>query len=363
MISRLHVQDFTCFADVDLHLGPLNVFVGENGTGKTHLLKLLYLLRRVGSRSHMAHSVGYGEPPLPIAWAQVFREEAEQTLGGVFLTDSPGSLVRWDAVRAELRAWSQGPAHVGVAVEPSGRVTALTEPGAQYPPEDSWLEGDASFLQTRDVLTEEPGMARIYEDYEIREDASVRDLIEALRGPPRKWQSLDPSIQRVLADLETAVGGKPESVDEHWFLVTPASRRIPATLAAEGHRRLATLAALLTRSRLGPGWLLLWDEPEANLNPALIRVVAKALVDLAVAGIQVCIATHSLFLLREVSLLLANRAPRLPARYFGLHASPAGTTVSQGDTIEDVGDIRSLDEDLDQASRYLDVESGVEGRG
>lgn len=44
MIKQLTLQNFTVFKDADLHFSQgLNVIVGENGTGKTHLLKLAYL--------------------------------------------------------------------------------------------------------------------------------------------------------------------------------------------------------------------------------------------------------------------------------------------------------------------------------
>ena len=44
-IQALTVQNFTCFEDVSFEFSTgINVFIGENGTGKTHILKLLYAL-------------------------------------------------------------------------------------------------------------------------------------------------------------------------------------------------------------------------------------------------------------------------------------------------------------------------------
>ena len=43
MLNSLKVKEFTVFRDVNLKFTDgLNVFVGANGTGKTHLLKLPY---------------------------------------------------------------------------------------------------------------------------------------------------------------------------------------------------------------------------------------------------------------------------------------------------------------------------------
>jgi DNA repair ATPase RecN len=43
MLKHLHVQNFTVFANAEFAFGPgLNVVVGANGTGKSHVLKLGY---------------------------------------------------------------------------------------------------------------------------------------------------------------------------------------------------------------------------------------------------------------------------------------------------------------------------------
>ncbi len=43
MLDRLVMRNFTVFDEVNLEFSPgVNLFIGENGTGKTHLLKLLY---------------------------------------------------------------------------------------------------------------------------------------------------------------------------------------------------------------------------------------------------------------------------------------------------------------------------------
>ena len=99
---------------------------------------------------------------------------------------------------------------------------------------------------------------------------------------------------------------------------------------------------------------LFWDEPEANLNPRMVARLAATIVDLGGHGVQVFIATHSLFLLRELEMLLSERDDKeYEARFFGLHAGPAGVTVEQGTTIDDIGDIGSLDEELAQSDRYM----------
>ena len=51
-LSALTIRNFTVFQDERLVFAPqLNVIVGENGTGKSHLLKLAYTLLAVSGEA------------------------------------------------------------------------------------------------------------------------------------------------------------------------------------------------------------------------------------------------------------------------------------------------------------------------
>ena len=72
MIKTLNVQNFTTLPDATWTFAPgLNVIVGENGFGKSHVLKLLYALLKVSSEAK-AHSA-----------ANLERAYASKLMGGV----------------------------------------------------------------------------------------------------------------------------------------------------------------------------------------------------------------------------------------------------------------------------------------
>src|SRR5271170_7004134 len=120
-------------------------------------------------------------------------------------------------------------------------------------------------------------------------------------------------------------------------------------LVAEGLRKLATVARLIANGSLLDKGYLFWDEPEANLNPKVIKTLAKTILQVSQSGIQVFIATHSLFLLRELHILQQNGFSGLKAQCFGLHLREYGAVqIEQGPTMDDVGDISALDEELAQ---------------
>ena len=89
----------------------------------------------------------------------------------------------------------------------------------------------------------------------------------------------------------------------------------------------------------------------------LIKEAAQTILHLCRNGIQVFIATHSLFLMRELDILLQSHPFQdTSARYIGLQAGDDGVIVQQGSSIDDIGAITALDEQLSQSDRYLGVE-------
>ena len=128
-------------------------------------------------------------------------------------------------------------------------------------------------------------------------------------------------------------------------------------LVPEGYRKLAMIAQLASNGALGAGGFLFWDEPEANLNPKLIKKLAPIIFAIAQVGVQVFVASHSLFLLRELDILHHSKHLKMDVRYFGLRPSTAGgIAVRQGPDLDSIGSIAALDEELLQTDRYLKLD-------
>jgi len=67
MITSMHIENFKCFKDFDIELGPFNVLIGPNDTGKTALLQALKLGGLLGggmgvgrNREQIEQEVGFG---------------------------------------------------------------------------------------------------------------------------------------------------------------------------------------------------------------------------------------------------------------------------------------------------------------
>lgn len=100
------------------------------------------------------------------------------------------------------------------------------------------------------------------------------------------------------------------------------------------------------------------------MNHKLIKVLARSILTLCGQGIQVFIATHSLFLMRELEMLLQEAPFRAVApRYFALKAGDGGapTVLEQSADLYDIKTLVLLDEELHQSDRFLAAE-GLHGR-
>ncbi len=77
-------------------------------------------------------------------------------------------------------------------------------------------------------------------------------------------------------------------------------------MTAEGFRKIGMLLRLISNGSLNPGLSgpLLWDEPESNLNPKLMKQLVEVLLELSRNGQQIILATHDYVLLKWFDLLM-----------------------------------------------------------
>jgi predicted ATP-dependent endonuclease of OLD family len=349
VINNLSIKNLTVFLEANLQFSThLNVIVGENGTGKTHLLKIAYsaLATSWEEKRKLTSS-------LPTKTLMQNRLAAK--LVNVFRPESLGRLARrkQGRERCDIKLnFKNEQFNFAFSFATNSKTEVLLE---QVP--EAWLDVASVYLPTRELLTIFPNFVSIYEGHYLEFEETWRDTC-LLLGAPLQRGPRESRIQELLKPLELAMGGSIELDPNGRFYLKNESGRFEMPLIAEGQRKLATLARLIATGALLEKGALFWDEPEANLNPSLIRQVAQSIMNLSNAGIQVFLATHSLFLLRELEILMANeRNAKVKPRFFGLHFSDGSVVVKQGDAIDEIGTIASLDEDLAQSARFLDSEN------
>jgi energy-coupling factor transporter ATP-binding protein EcfA2 len=343
MLKYLHLRNFTVFADAEFEFGEgLNVLVGVNGTGKTHVLKAGYVLAQNFQKGATIDGMVF----------PMFKFEAQyliwlmDKISKVFKAQphSQEELIRHHDYNTEVLLESR----VSSQYKDVVRIVTFAVSSGEMPNVESIDALSANsiinpvFLPAKEVLTSS-WILPLYDRREIPIDETYPDLLRLLSGPPLR----QPEPAHIVEKLAQLIGGKVEEEGGHFYLATENQPRLEMNLVAEGMRKFATLYKLLANGTLTPETTLFWDEPEANLNPALLKDMAAILTDLAQAGFQIILATHSLFLMRELHILAQQK--KKPVRYFGLYKGEEGDVrVERKDDLMQLQHLVALDAELAQ---------------
>ncbi|MBK7001842.1 MAG: AAA family ATPase [Rhodoferax sp.] len=377
MLKTLHIRQFTVFQDARFEFSPgLNVIIGDNGTGKTHVLKLGYLFSRAW-------------PDLMAKQLRLINKDRAQAylsdrLAGLFRVSDLGLLVRqgqkssaWLVaevsghiptvqIHTPAEALFKSPGmpesmpwdiHIQRNKDASGSLKASVVPDVV--PDTAAINAFLPrqvFVPSKEMVSLFKGLIGLFDRYrEFPLDETYRDLaVDMSTLEPRLASSLLPDVMQRIQKL---LGGDLKLDSGDLVFERSDGSRLESHLLAEGHRKLAMLIYLLRYGVIERGSTLFWDEPEANLNPAAIKLLAEALFVLTGLGVQVILATHSLFLLREFEILqLVDKGTERPSpRYFGLGVQRRQSVVSQGNDITSIDPLLLLDENLHQSDRFMEA--------
>ena len=280
-LTRIRLDHFTAFRRLDLELTPgINVFIGANGTGKTHLLKVAYAACDAAKTGvNVAEKLTRVFLPSGRAIGRLVKRQRGRARGAAEI---------WRGAR-KLRVSFSNHATTPAAATVTGQA--------------QWSEGaiESVFIPVQEMLSNGPGFRSLSAQREVHFEETYADLLDrayrpALRGP------LESRRKRVLKALQAAVEGKVTVRNEGFFL-RDRHGNLEFTLLAEGMRKLGLLCLLVRNGTLLDGSVLFWDEPETNLSPRVFGVVIDSLLQLQRMGVQVLMVTHDYAILKELELL------------------------------------------------------------
>lgn len=324
MISQLHLERFTAFDDLTIDFSPrINIIIGENGSGKTQLLKAIYA-------ACSAEANHLDDPDALNKLTQKFVRLYLPLSGAVGELRKTGS--RGDA---NLKASFPLGRHLHIRFNgTSSAVRAKLSKGPEEHP--------AIFIPTKEVMSLARGLSSKNSDRKTIEaifDAGYTDLAEKLfekieSDLAAKIQA-DPRFFGIIPKLSDVIGGRywkkannilfqegryvevagelvsdedlaPQAFKDSKIRFLPNSSSSRSTsMTAEGFRKIGMLLRLISNGSLNPGFSgpLLWDEPESNLNPKLMKQLVEVLLELSRNGQQIILATHDYVLLKWFDLL------------------------------------------------------------
>lgn len=354
MLKKLELKNFAKFSELLIQFSPrINIIIGENGTGKTQLLKAAYAANATLSD-------------------ELQGEDLAKRLCRIYQPtgDSLGKLV-WHGTPvdsyAEIDAQFAGGQRLHAKFTSTSKTVALPVVVAQP------ALGTPLFFPTKEVLSLLRGIKSKNADLKTIEsifDSTYLDLCEKLMvEKPIKAEEMiesDPRFGAVYEKLVNALEGRfsltdlsgsvkmsfvpgqyqvQRNKDQHALntriqakFIANKGESVSANMAAEGIRKLGILQLLLQNHQLDPGrtGVLFWDEPETNMNPKLMKLLVDILLELSRNGQQIILATHDYVLLKWIDLLI-DKDKDDHVRFHALYRDGEGSV-----NVDSVDDYRAI---------------------
>ena len=340
MINSLNIKNFTEFSEANFDFSEgLNVIIGDNSTGKSHVLKLAYAIMYVWHEAKREQEEIPGEITSggSDSWWQ--RRLAEK-LVKVFKPDTLGRLCRVGQKAAtqievvQIINKTETKAALKFTKTSKAEVELLQKP-------TSFPSTMPLFLPAKEVLSLFPNFIRVYEERMLAFEEAYYDLCKALSTPLLR----NPETS-LLEPLEKMIGGKVKLESDRFYIHFPEQGDLEISLIAEGLRKVALLSYLIANDSLKKGSTLFWDEPETNLNPRMMKQVIDSLVQLVEKGTQIILTTHHLFLMKALAFQATHSQSQIPIKFFSLVKQKNDISVEEGETLTDLSTIVTLDEEI-----------------
>ena len=284
-VTKIKLENFTAFKDLEVEFSPgINALIGANGTGKTHLMKVCYAACDVsktgddfmGKLLRVFLPSGHRSTRLP-------KQSQKETQGMVKVHSGE---------RILSASFSNTEIFLGTV-----KISDV----------DPWAGSPIAsvYIPPKEMLANAPGFLSLYAAREVHFEEVYRDILHHAYLPALR-EPVDDAHRQMLESLENVIGGKVTVKGEEFFLSNEQGD-LEFTLLAEGWRKLGLLWLLIRNGTLQKGSALFWDEPEANLNPNMFKVVIGVLMELQRAGVQVFFATHDYVILKELDLQMTEQ--------------------------------------------------------
>jgi len=332
MIKSLNLKNFTCFNNKIFEFSPgINVFIGENGTGKTHLMKVL----AASLRSVKDWKLG------PDQANKVLEIDLARNLMGYFKPDELSSLASKDAGNANVEiAIKATEGNLEYDFSKKGRNTThvLHAKFSERP--------QSIFLPSKEIFSIFEGLQKLMKEKEIALEDTYLHLAEELDSNELKEGPRFDAVKKLLNPIEKIVGAKAFKKGGKFYLNEEKVGNLEAHLVAEGIRKIGSIMYLIATGSLSNKSILFWDEPESNLNPKLSKMVCDLLASLSENGVQIFIATHDYLISQRLSLMAEypQKDNATNIRFFGLSKSDSGVNVQTANTLLGIDNNPILDE-------------------
>ena len=397
IINNIKISNFTVFKNAEINFSKgLNVFIGRNGTGKTHLLKLINCLDKKLYNSNeklelkkfnnlknkikeqiddvekpgikFFNDIDENSYPFDIDINKVFsrfsdfdkikkafsefrsslknkdEDKFRKILEDTFNKPKECNIIFNENINLELR-------HKGFNIT-DGWIPTF-DFILSYKKSFSFKNKNFTFIPCKDILTSSNGFTALYDKRDIHFEAVYYNIIKKTELP--KLRELDKDLLEIAKKIEDAIGGKTIYKNNNFFIDYKNIGEISFDMVAEGHKKLALIYILIVNGEIDKNTILLLDEPESNLNPSLTDLLVNILLSLSKLGVQIFIATHNSFILDDIELQRTDKdAIMYHYFYFDENDFNSGVKIETKESLSDLENNPINEKIIKQHNEYID---------
>lgn len=286
MIEEFHCNQFS----------NINLIIGENGTGKTFLLKALY------SAVKSLEEYKRGDDITSI------NDILSEKLRWTFQVDKLGDIVSRTAKAKDGLDFCMKLDKMSLNYQFSKSAVSKV---STVEPVRNGKEGNSIFIPAKEVLSLFSVILKSREiDKSFGFDDTYYDLAKALRISPSRGKNF-----AVFADSRKVVGnvidGKVE-YDENsgrWYYKNKKNQKFSIGVTSEGVKKIAIMDRLLANGYLNANSIIFIDEIESALHPKAVCQFLDMIDNIAnEMGLQVFITSHSYFVIKKLFLIALKKA-------------------------------------------------------
>lgn len=285
MIEEFVLENCGPLEKIHWNVSPkINLVTGTNSTGKSIMLKMLYVMLRSTEDYKRGNNT------------DSFKQIVGDKLRGTFQVEHVGDLVKKGESRLKLECQFS-----------DQKLTFSFSPSAEKGVGDISVivkhrEPLSHFIPPKEILSLTNIIRRSrLQDRLFGFDDTYLDLAIALDGDPQKGNNYK-NLVHARNKLSEIFDGRLEKVGDQWQFKQGNSKH-SIHITAEGIKRLTLIDRLIGNKSLSKGSVLFVDEPEAMLHPKAITEFMEILYLLASEDIQIFLASHSYFVLKSLYII------------------------------------------------------------
>lgn len=301
MLKKITIKNFLGFREFEASkLTAVNIIVGQNDSGKTALLKLLYSVSRSLEDFTFKRSLVATPYKKSLSDKLINTFQPRKNGLGELVTKNSGERERL-SVALTYEGNKKQQIQFSFGESTNTNIVDCTENNHIESFADKF---NALFIPAKEVLTAFEAIALTREQYNMPGfDDTYYDLILDLRVPTQQGKIISELLQ-VNKDLENLFEGViVQGTKENPFIFQKGKTEYSMPLTAEGIKKIGILTTLIRNRKLGKNTILYMDEPETALHPKAIRILAEMITKMSRAGIQIFLTTHNYFLIKQLAII------------------------------------------------------------